>query len=112
MTDSTRRALRTAYQTIVALLSTIPILLGMASELLPADSPLGAKVAAAAVSILAGIAVVTKVLNALEDAGILPAWLKGDTTIPAPATPDGAHVITDLPAPSEGVDAGATPPVV
>lgn len=72
MKDSTRRALRTAYQTIVALLLAVPTIV----VLLPSDSPLAAQ--AAVVVLWAGI--VTKTINVLEEHGVLPAWLKGDDT--------------------------------
>lgn len=97
MTDSTRRALRTAYQVVLALVTTIPIIVTLLLTVIPADSDLAVKVGAIALSIAGGSALVTKVLNQLEDAGLIPAWLKGDTTVPAPVV-DGVPVITDVPA--------------
>lgn len=83
MNDSTRRTIRTVYQTTVALLTTIPVILLVVLDALPEGSDLRVKVAAIAASILAGIAAVTKILTALEDRGIIPPWLK--------AQPAGEH---------------------
>lgn len=71
MTDSTRRALRTAYQTVIALITVFPVILSILTDAFP-DAGVAAQVAVAAAS----VATVTKILNALEDAGIIPAWLK------------------------------------
>lgn len=81
MTDSTKRSLRTAYQTLIAAITTIPLLIATLTTLLPEGNDLAITLA----SIVAGIAVVSKVINALEDHGLIPAWLKGDTTVPEPA---------------------------
>jgi len=70
MKDSTRRAFRTAYQTVLALALAIPTI----ALVLPSDS--GFAEQAAIVVVWAGF--VTKALNALEEHGIIPAWLKGD----------------------------------
>lgn len=72
MSDSTRRSLRTAYQAILALVTVIPLLIAGLSAIAPEGSDLAIAFAA----IVGGLAVVTKVLNALEDAGLIPAWLK------------------------------------
>jgi len=104
MNDSTRRSLRTLYQGIVALLTIVPVLLSIVLPLLPPGTDLTVKVGAIAASVLAGLAVVTKVINALEDRGLIPAWLKGDTPIDATTPSAGAHVITDVPPAEPGVD--------
>lgn len=80
MNDSTRRTIRTVYQTAVALLTTVPVLLVIVLDALPEGSDIKVRVAAIAASILAGVAAVTKILTALEDRGIIPAWLKADPT--------------------------------
>lgn len=72
MKDSTKRALRTAYQVVVALIVVAPLL---ATVL--ADTPMAAQIGTFA----AAVAVVSKVVNALEERGVIPAWLKGDETL-------------------------------
>lgn len=82
MSDSTRRTLRTLYQNIVAATIAIPVI---AAIVLPAltglipDADLVAKIAAGAATLVAVAVAVTKVVNSLEDAGYIPAWLKGDS---------------------------------
>lgn len=76
MKESTKRALRTAYQGAIALVTLVPALLAV----LPADSPLAVKLGGA----VASVAVVSKVLNVLEERGLIPAWMK---STPAPAVP-------------------------
>lgn len=72
MTDSTRRSLRTAYQTVIGALAAIGALVAFIPTL-QATFP---EVAAIAVTVAAGAAAVSKVINALEDKGLIPAWLK------------------------------------
>lgn len=71
MSESTRRALRTTYQGVLAALVVVPVLAG---ALAGVGVPELAKVAGV---LVAAIGVVSKVVNAAEDAGIVPAWLKG-----------------------------------
>lgn len=68
MSESTKRGLRTGYQIAVALVTAVPLILFA----LPED------VATTPVVVAVGvwIGVVSKVINSLEDAGFLPAWLK------------------------------------
>ncbi|MCC7045038.1 MAG: hypothetical protein IT183_14330 [Acidobacteria bacterium] len=80
MNDSTRRTIRTAYQTTVALLTAVPVLLVIVLGALPEGSDLAVQVGAIFASIVAGVAAVTKILTVLEDRGIIPAWLKADPT--------------------------------
>lgn len=68
MSDSTRRSIRTAYQVVVAIITYVPIIL----PLLPAD----VSASEAVVAFGAWVAVVTRIVNALEDRGVIPAWLK------------------------------------
>lgn len=70
MSDSTRRALRTLYHGLVGLLTVVPIVL----TALPDGSPLAVKLS----SVVVASAVVSRVLNGLEDAGLIPAWLRGN----------------------------------
>lgn len=68
MKESTRRTLRTVAQMLVALLFAIPVIVFA----LPADVQAEPVVA----GVLAWVVIVTKVLTTLEDAGIIPAWLR------------------------------------
>lgn len=70
MSDSTRRVLRTVYQIAVALAVAVPVLLG----LLPPDMA----ASTAVIAFAAWTAVVARVINTLEDAGLIPAWLKSE----------------------------------
>lgn len=83
LNDSTRRALRTAYQFVFALIGILPTF----ALLLPSDSPLVAQIGV----VLGWLIVVTKFLNSLEDRGVIPAWLK------APASGGANPVPDDLP---------------
>lgn len=67
MNESTRRALRTAYQVVLGAVTVTPLLVTALS-----DTPLAAQIAAFG----AAVVVASKVVNALEDAGLIPAWLK------------------------------------
>jgi VIT1/CCC1 family predicted Fe2+/Mn2+ transporter len=72
MSESTKRALRTAYQAVASLLAVVPTVL----LILQADLPLEGTVATVIATTLAWFATATKVMNSLEDAGLIPAWLK------------------------------------
>lgn len=68
LSESNRRVFRTVYQTLVALLFAVPfVLIALPAEVAAAPLVLG---------IGAWIAAVTKIINSLEDAGFIPAWLK------------------------------------
>lgn len=75
MKPSTKRALRTGYQCVLALIVIVPVLLS--------TLPVTAQVTA----IVTAVAAVAKAVNALEDAGLIPAWLKS-----VPAEPQAANV--------------------
>ena len=77
MSESTKRTVRTLYQGIIALVTTVPAIIAVLPDGLPFEAQLA--------SVVAGIAVVTKVLNVLEDKGLIPAWLRTDPT-EAPAS--------------------------
>jgi len=72
MNESTKRSLRTAYQAVVSLLAVVPTVL----LILQTDLSLSGTVAAVVATTLTWVATATKVLNSLEDAGLIPAWLK------------------------------------
>jgi hypothetical protein len=76
MTESTRRALRTLYQGLIAVVVTIPLLAGVAAAL-PEEFPYKGRIVAILLTLAAVTAAVSKVLNELEDRGLVPAWLKG-----------------------------------
>ncbi|GAB7004424.1 hypothetical protein JCM18899A_18970 [Nocardioides sp. AN3] len=78
MSESTKRAIRTAYQVLVALITIAPVLVTVLKGT-PVEVQVG---------IFAGwVAAVATIINRLEDAGLIPAWLKGDA---APADGEGA----------------------
>jgi hypothetical protein len=84
MTDSARRALRTGWQVLVTAMIALPFLLqalGAFEATFPQIAGLSAALASAAAAVSRG-------LNALEDAGMIPAWLTGGRKIPAPKTED------------------------
>lgn len=81
LSPSTKRAIRTGYQVVLALVVIVPVL----ASTLP--------VTAQVTSIVVAVATVAKVLNALEDARIVPAWLKSVPAEPlAASVPDGQTV--------------------
>lgn len=86
LSDAARRSLRTLYHAVLALITLVPA--GLA--LLPSGSPLAAKGAVIAGS----VAAVAAIINKLEDAGLIPSWLKA---APAPADP----ALASAPAPAE-----------
>lgn len=70
LSPATKRALRTLYQGVLALITLVPALV----VALPEGSPLAVKLGA----VVAAVAAVSGVLNKLEDAGLIPAWLKDE----------------------------------
>lgn len=95
MSDSTRRALRTAYQFVIALIAIVPTI----ALVLPNDSPIGADIAV----VLGWLVIVSKLINSLEDRGAIPAWLKAPNTpavAPVPIKTEG----------SEGSEGSPEPP--
>lgn len=83
MKDSTRRSLRTFYQGLLAAIVAIPTMVAF----LPTSTANVTKIVAA---VVAAVTVVSKVINALEEAGLIPAWLKPDAALPGiePGTGD------------------------
>lgn len=70
LSPAAKRALRTLYQGVLALITLVPALV----VALPEGSPLAVKLGA----VVAAVAAVSGVLNKLEDAGLIPAWLKDE----------------------------------
>jgi len=68
MSESNKRVLRTGYQILAALITGIPLVL----LVLPADVQTVPLIVATGV----WVGVVAKAINALEDADLIPAWLK------------------------------------
>lgn len=80
LSTGTKRTIRTAYQGLVALFTVVPIFIA----LLPADAPLAVQLA----SVIVAVTGVTKLINKLEDAGVIPAWLKDENTDYEPVDDD------------------------
>lgn len=79
MTDSTKRTIRTAVQVLLAVCAAIAIAVPIVGAQFGASAAVG--------GIALGLAAtVTKVWNALENARIIPSWLKDQPTQP-PAPP-------------------------
>lgn len=68
MKESTKRTVRTVVQMLLGFITAVPVLL----LLVPDGTPMPAQVA----GVLAWCAAITKGWNVLEDAGVIPAWLK------------------------------------
>lgn len=71
MSASTKRVIRTLYQVVVAIVTAAPIVLAA----LPSE--------VSAIPLIVGfgawVAVVARLINTLEDVGIIPAWLKDES---------------------------------
>lgn len=92
MSESTKRAARTLYQGIVAALVIVPVLAGVL-----ADTGIEKLTGIAAV-LVGAVAVVSKAVNSLEDAGLIPAWLKGDgQSAGGVSRSDGGYVDARIP---------------
>lgn len=89
LNDSTRRALRTAYQYLLAAGLGLPPLLALIPDSLLKEN---AGVATLIGGLLAVLLVVVKVLNTLEDRGVIPAWLKSPASDGANPKPDNLPV--------------------
>lgn len=66
--SSWKRVTRTAFQIVIGLVTYVPVIV----YALPADVAAGVVIS----TLGAWIAIVSGVVNALEDAGLIPAWLK------------------------------------
>lgn len=91
--DSDKRALRTAFHVLLALLAAIPAVLA------------GLPTLAVGAQVLVVTAAVSKVVNALEEAGVVPAWLKGNSD-PAAVAADVSGAVTDATAAVKDVQSG------
>lgn len=76
LSESTKRSLRTAYQAVLALIVIIPVIV----QVMPNQA---GPIAVVAATLVAAVTAATKVINALEDKGAIPAWLRNvnSTTI-------------------------------
>lgn len=70
MSDSNRRVIRTIYQIVAAIITAAPIVVAG----LPEDVSNEALI----VGFGAWVALVARLINTLEDEGIIPAWLKDE----------------------------------
>lgn len=96
MKDSTRRALRTAYQAVLAAIVVVPIFALLVKDLFPPDSPTTKLALSISAGMIAVTAAVTKLINALEAAGKIPAWLKAPAATagnPDPEDGPGRHEV-------------------
>ena len=84
MTDSTKRTLRTVVQVLLGACAAVAIVVPIIGAQFDQAAAVGGIAVAAA-------GVVTKVMNALESARIIPAWLK-DQPAPAATPPSPAPV--------------------
>lgn len=80
-TESSKRTWRTVYQSIVGLLTTVPVLVAIVLAALPSDAAWAAKVAAVAAATVTGLAGATKVITTLEAVGAIPTWLTTGETL-------------------------------
>lgn len=71
MQDGTKRTLRTAYASVVALTTAVPLVLAE----LPAGL-VGESTTAQLVTFAAWTVFVNKAITKLEDRGVVPAWLR------------------------------------
>lgn len=100
MSPSTKRALRTAFHTLLSLIVILP--------LLATSVPLAGKGA----GVVAAVTVISKLINTLEDQGLIPAWLKTEPDVSGMDLPTGvaaaAASTTMSPASStQGLDASS-----
>lgn len=86
-TESNKRTLRTIYQAIVGLLTTVPVIVVVVLQVLPADLPFISKLTAVAASAVAGVTAATKLVTTLEAVGFVPNWLtQGELITPTEST--------------------------
>lgn len=72
--ESTKRAIRTAFHLIVGVVTAIPVVVAI----ITANLSVGAEVTAILGTVVATSVTVSKILNALEEMGLIPAWLRDD----------------------------------
>lgn len=83
LAESTKRTLRTIYQGIVAFLASAATVLPVVMNMLPTNASWASTVAAVGAGVLAVLVIVTKILTALEDRGLIPGWLRTKDPVPA-----------------------------
>lgn len=81
ISDSTARGLRTAYQAAVGLIGMVPALITIFA-LLPTNTPGYAQIGAIVANVVVWTGIASKVINALEDRGVIPAPWKQTTSEP------------------------------
>lgn len=102
-TSSTRRSVRTLLHGAIALVSALPVIIPLIQNLV-ADNMTEAMTATAG-TLVVWSATVSKIINALEDAGVIPAILKAGTS-PSPVGGSAeTEVSVDVDAESALVDA-------
>lgn len=90
ISDSTARGLRTVYQSVVSLIGLVPTLL-IVFAAIPQDTPGYAHLMVVVANVVLWTGVASKVINALEDNGVIPAPWKQVTTEPIRVQNQGAH---------------------
>ena len=79
--DSTARGLRTAYQSVVGLIGLVPTLI-VCFAFIPQDTPGYQQLAVIMANVVIWTGVASKIINALEDRGVIPAPWKQATVEP------------------------------
>ena len=88
ISDSTARGLRTAYQSVVGLIGLVPTLITIFA-LIPTDTPGYSQIAIIMANVVLWTGIASKVINALEDKGLIPAPWKQVTAEPVTAQNKG-----------------------
>lgn len=89
MKDSTKRSIRTLFQGLIGLLAAVPLL----ATFLPTSDT---RLVTIGVSVVAAAAVVSKIVNALEENNLLPSWLKPNPVVATANDGSGDAGNTDL----------------
>lgn len=90
ISDSTARGLRTAYQSLVGLLGLVPTLITVFA-FIPQDTPGYAQLVVIMANVVLWTGIASKVINALEDHGIIPAPWKQLTAEPVVVQEQGEN---------------------
>jgi hypothetical protein len=72
LSDSSARGLRTVYQSAVGLIGLVPTIIGIFA-VIPADTPGYGKIMVIMANVIIWTGIASKLINALEDKGIIPA---------------------------------------
>lgn len=78
LSDSSARGLRTGYQAFVGLLGLVPTLIACFA-VIPQDTPGYAQLVVIMANVVVWTGIASKILNVLEDSGVIPAPWKQET---------------------------------